>query len=147
MNSVAQSQSLNYSLWCSSLPLRARTSPCQLSLTAAVSFNTPCLSSAQSIRVLNELSNQRLFHKFQPDSCPIAAGQRHPWSVAVLQCTQSLSQEQGPPPLHPEAFTLSPSITRALQTCLSMPSSHLMSQFRNRDASAATWESSGPKNI
>ncbi|KAF5919541.1 hypothetical protein HPG69_000140 [Diceros bicornis minor] len=50
---------------------------------------------------------------------------------------------------HPSVWGLSssPCITSVLRSRLSMPSSRLMSQFRNRDAPAATWEGSGPKNI
>lgn len=69
----------------------------QLSLTAAVSFHTPYLSSEKSISILNELINQRLFHKFQPGSCPLRACQqpsmgggchpRHPVSSAKARAT------------------------------------------------------------
>ena len=64
-------------------------------------------------------------------SCP-SASSHGPW----LSCVPSqLAQDQGCPSLHLGAPFLPPSIARALQSHLSMPSSCLISQFWNRCAS------------
>lgn len=91
VNTVLCKASLLTLLYCTVLPLSLSVigpAIVQLSLTAAVSFNTPYLSSEKSISILNELINQRLFHKFQPGSGRFHACQQH--------CRAS-----GSPPVHP----------------------------------------------
>lgn len=129
-------------LYCTVLPLSAiAPTIVQLFLTPVVNFNTPYLNSEKSIRALNEVINQQLFHKFQRGSCPFPAYQQHSLVSAprvssaktkathpfILELPSALTHHQGPAILPVNA------------------SSRLISQFWNRDGPAATWEGSGPK--
>lgn len=111
MNTIPpQSQSLYSVLHCSA-SLCNRPAIVQLFLIAAISFNTPSLNSEKSISALNELINQRLFHKSQPSSCPFPAHQQHsmlsgyppvpPVSPAKTKATHSSIGVGGSPLPHP----------------------------------------------
>lgn len=113
----------------------------QLFLTAVVNFNTLYLNSEKSIRALNELINQQLAHKFQRGTCPFPACQQHslvsaPWvSSAKTKATYLFIPELSSVPTHHQGSAILPVDA----------SSHLISQFWDRDGPAATWEGAGPK--
>lgn len=127
---MPQSQSLSFVMHCSA-SLCNRPSIFDFSLTATISFNIASLNSEESTSSLHELINQGLLSL----SCPSTAlhGQR---PSQPSQGSPSFPLGISPLP-HPSPIFLLPAHA----------SSHLMSQFRNRDAPAATWEGSGPPNI
>lgn len=129
-------------LYCTVLPLSTiAPTIVQLFLSAVVNFNTPYLNSEKSIRALNELINQQLFHKFQRGSHPFPAYQLH---SLVSAPRVSSAKTKATHPFIPEL----PSAPTHRQDPAIFPvdaSSHLISQFWNRDGPAATWEGSGPK--